>query len=158
MLHPQKHAAQQNRLRTIPVLDARMLDTAGRAGQAGVVVNHVQLAEFFYGALDSRLDVGLGSDVGPLKDGAATVFTAFAHRRFGAFNIEVCDDHCRAFTGETNGSDATHSAGGPSDNRYFAVESAHFSHHAGLDFPPKRENVTLPNDGIIQFECPKSLA
>ena len=131
-------------MRTIPILDARMLDTAGRAGQAGVVVNHVQLAEFFYGALDSRLDVGLGSDVGPLKDGAATVFTAFAHRRFGAFNIEVCDDHCRAFTGETNSSPATHSAGGPSDYCYFAVESAHFSHHAGPNFIPKTRERDVP--------------
>src|SRR5258708_7796959 len=144
MLHPQKHAAQQNRLRAIPVLDARMLDPADRAGQAGVVVHHVQLAEFIYGALDSRLDIGLGGNVGPLKDGAATVFTAVACSSFGAFNIEICDDHCRAFVGETNGSHATHSAGGPSDKRYFAVESAHFSHHTGLDSIPKTRERDVP--------------
>src|SRR6266851_7548669 len=148
MLHPKKHAAQQNRLRAIPVLDARTLDAPDRAGQAGVVVHHVQLAEFLYGALDSRLDVGLGGDVRPLKDGAATVFAAVAYRRFAAFIVEVGDDDRSAFAGETNGSHATHSAGGPSDYCYFAVESAHFSHHAGPDFIPKRENETYPNGGI----------
>src|SRR5229473_3373209 len=144
MLHPQKHAAQQNRLRAIPVFDARPLDTAGRAGEAGVVVHHVQLAEFIYGALDSRLDVGLGGNVGPLKDGAATVFTAFAHRRFAAFNIEVCDDDCSAFAGETNGSHATHSAGGPSNYCYFAVESAHFFSPCWSGFYPETRERDVP--------------
>jgi hypothetical protein len=92
-----------------------MLDPAHRTNQAGVIVHHVQLAEFFYGAFDRRLDVTLTSDIGPLKNSAATIFTAFAHRRFAAFSVEVGDDDCRAFAGEANPSHTANSAGGPTD-------------------------------------------
>src|SRR5229473_2498236 len=159
MLHPQKHAAQQNRLRTIPVLDARMLDTAGRAGQAGVVVNHVQLAEFFYGALDSRLDVGLGSDVGPLKDGARPPFSRQSRTAASAPSI------LRSATTTAAPSPAKRIAvprpiplAAPVTTATLPSSLPIFLTMPVRILSRKRENETYPNDGIIRLECPKCLA
>ena len=75
-LIPKKYTAQQNCVRSIPILGGDVLEWAKRANKACVIEGDVKATELSYRTSDHRLDVGFRRDIRPLEDGASAVFAA----------------------------------------------------------------------------------
>src|SRR5580658_5602682 len=116
MLHAQEHAAQQDRLALVPVLDGDLFERSDRAADSGVVVDHVETPELTDSARDESLDFSFGG--------------------LAAFDVKVRDHHRRAFTGELYRRRAPNPARRACNNRHFALEPIHFRFPLLMRFTP----------------------
>jgi hypothetical protein len=102
-----EHSVEIDRDRAVPVLRADVLDLGGRAGDAGVVHEHVEAVQVLLHILEQALDVFELRHVGyRLRDRGKLFFCAGK-----GFFINVADMHPRAMLDECAG-DHTADAGG----------------------------------------------
>ena len=125
MLHAEEDAAQQHRLRAVPVLDRDLGERPERAADAGVVEHDVEAAELGERARDERLDVGLGRDVRALEDALRARRARLFGRRFAAGRVQVGQNHMRAFAREQDRARHAHAARRPGDHGDLALQLAH---------------------------------
>src|SRR4029077_18257673 len=102
VLHPEEYAADQNRLRPIPVLDLDLFQGSDRAADPRVVVDDVELAEFLDRAGDHRLHFAFRGNVGALEYRVAAVLLALADSGFAAIFVEIGDHDRCALAGESD--------------------------------------------------------
>ena len=109
----------------IPGLDAELLERAERADEAGVVEGDIETAEFADRSRDQSLNVGLGRNVGALKDRASAVLASFAYDALTPILVEVGDYHGCPFAGKADSGGAAHPGRRAGDHGNFVIEPAH---------------------------------